>query len=278
MGIRFGTVGAPKATPKSGSPAAIQFSREIGFDALELGWVQSVRVKDETCAEMKVVAETNDVRLSVHAPYYINLNSQTTELMQKSDERLLAAARKGYLAGARDIIFHPGSYHSQPPAEVYGRVKEKLTELISLLRSEGVDVTLRPETMGKSAMFGSLEEVIRLSKELDGVRPCIDIAHLHARPGDGSFNSHDEFVKMFELIRAELGPEGLETMHFHLSGIEYGQAGEKNHLDLNDSDLMWQDFLQACADMKVSGTIVGESPAMEDDMIMVRDAYIRMVT
>jgi deoxyribonuclease-4 len=105
--IRFGTVGSPQTTPQSGTPAAIEYTRLLGMDHLEIAWVQSVRVSDETCAAIKTTAEQHNITLSIHAPYYINLNSQTAELMQKSDERLLVAARKGYLAGARDIVFHP---------------------------------------------------------------------------------------------------------------------------------------------------------------------------
>lgn len=273
MTIRFGTVGSPSGTPKSGTDEAIKYIKELGMGALELGWVRSVRVKDETCAEYKAIAEEHDVKLSVHAPYYINLNSQTDDLMRKSDERLLQAARKGYLAGATDIIFHPGSYHEQPPEEVYERAKEKLIELVGILRGEGVEATLRPESMGKGAMFGSLEEVVRLSKEIDGVEPCLDIAHLHARPGDGSFNTYDEFAGMFKLVKQELGEHGLKTMHFHLSGIEYTEAGEQNHLMLEESDLNWRDFVRACADFGVEGTIVTESPTQEDDALLVQRTY-----
>ena len=273
MNIRFGTVGSPQGTPKSGTPAAIGYIRELGLSALEIAWVRSVRVKDETCLAMKAAAEEHDVKLSVHAPYYINLNSQTDELMQKSDERLLAAARKGYLAGAREIVFHPGSYHEQPPDEVYSRVKAHLAELRDRLLGEGVDVVLRPETMGKSAMFGSLEELVSLGAELDGVAPCIDIAHLHARPGDGSFNSDAEFAAMFELVKSELGAESLADMHFHLSGIEYGPKGEKNHLILEESDLEWRAFLQACVDFDVRGTIVVESPNLEEDALLIQRTY-----
>src|SRR5690606_34474200 len=171
------------------------------MDHLEIAWVQSVRVGDEMCAQIKAAGEAHNVSLSVHAPYFINLNSQTEELMRKSDERLLAAARRGYLAGARDIIFHPGSYHEQPPEQVYERAKQKLIELTSILREEGVDVILRPETMGKSAMFGNLDEVIQLSRDVPGVLPCIDWAHLHARRGDGSFNSYDEFADALKRMR-----------------------------------------------------------------------------
>jgi deoxyribonuclease-4 len=273
LSLRFGTVGAPHSTPKGGTPAAIQRIREMGMDALELGWVQSVSVKPPTCAEICASAEAHGVKLSVHAPYYINLNSQTADLMHKSDARLLAAARMGFLAGARDIIFHPGSYHSQPPEHVYERAREKLAELQGILRGEGVAVVLRPETMGKRAMFGTLDEVLQLARDVEGVAPCIDVAHLHARAGDGSFNTYDEFAGMLKTVQAALGEDGLRTMHFHISGIEYTQAGEQNHLMLEEADLDWRAFVQACIDFAVEGTLVCESPTQEDDALLVKAAY-----
>lgn len=274
MSIRFGTVGAPKGTPKSGTPAAIAYIRELGMDAFEIAWVRSVRVSDEACATIKQAAAEHDVRLSVHAPYFINLNSQDAELMRKSDERLLAAARKGYLAGATDIVFHPGSYHNQPPEQVYERAKEKLVEINGILTEEGVEVTLRPETMGKAAMFGSLEEVVQLAKELDFVGPCIDVAHLHARNGDGSFNSYDEYAAMFRYVQKELGKrKGLYNMHFHISGIDYGPKGEKKHLVLEEADLEWEGFIQAMVDFGVRGVMVAESPNLEEDALIVQRKY-----
>lgn len=276
MTLRFGTVGSPEGTPKSGSPAAIQYLRELGLDALELAWVQSVSIKEAGCEQCKAVAAEHNVKLSVHAPYYINLNSQTDDLMQKSDARLLKAARMGYLAGATEIIFHPGSYHGQNPEDVYQRAREKLTELTGMLREENVQVNLRPETMGKGAMFGSLEEVVRLTKEVPGVAPCIDVAHLHARPGDGTFNTYDEFASMFRLIRDELGEAGLRDLHFHISGIEYSSKGERNHVLLEDSDLNWRAFLQACIDFDVHGSVVSESPTQEKDALLLQSTYRTM--
>ena len=279
MTILFGTVGSPKGTPKSGTAAAVAYASQLGLDALEIAWVQSVRVKDETCLLIKEAADEHDVRLSVHAPYYINLNSQDAELMRKSDERLLAASRKGYLAGATDIVFHPGSYHKQPPEQVYERAKEKLIEINGILSEEGVQVTLRPETMGKGAMFGSLEEVVQLTKDLDFVAPCIDVAHLHARTGDGSFNSYDEFAAMFKLVQKQLGKRrGLYNLHFHISGIEYGPKGEKKHLVLSESDLAWEAFLQAVADFGVRGVMVAESPNLEEDALAIQKKYNSLAT
>lgn len=258
--LRFGTVGSPQTTPTSGTPAAIRHIRELGLGHLEIAWVQSVRVSDETCAAIKAASVENGVSLSIHAPYYINLNSQTAELMLKSDERLLTAARKGFLAGAYDIVFHPGSYHSQPPELVYERAKQKLIELTGILSEEGVDVTLRPETMGKGAMFGTLDEVLELSRDVPGVLPCVDWAHLHARTGDGSFNSYDEFADALGRMRDALDDEGLKRVHFHLSGIAYTPKGEKMHLPLNEADLRYRDLLQAFIDFGLAGTCAVEAP------------------
>ena len=258
--LRFGTVGAPQTARESGTPAAIKHIRELGMDHFEIAWVQSVRVTDVTCALIKATSEECGISLSVHAPYFINLNSQTAELMEKSDARLLAAARAGYKAGAYDIVFHPGSYHTQPPELVYERAKEKLIELTGILREEGVEVTLRPETMGKGAMFGTLDEVIQLSRDVPGVMPCVDWAHLHARTGDGTFNSYDEFADALRRLRDGLGEDGMRRLHFHMSSIAYTPKGEKEHVPLNEGDLRYRELLQAFIDYGAGGTVGVEAP------------------
>ncbi|MCX9079564.1 MAG: TIM barrel protein, partial [Candidatus Methanoperedens sp.] len=204
------------------------------------------------------------------------LNSQTADLMQKSDDRLLAAARAGHKAGARDIVFHPGSYHDQSPDHVYERVKEKLLEIRGILDQEGVDVILRPETMGKSAMFGSLEEIVQLSHDIPGVLPCIDFAHLHARTG--AMNSYGEFVSIFRTMENSLGREGLETLHAHMSGIAYGPKGERFHIPLNEADLQYRELLQAMIDCDVRGSIAVEAPEPfhDADALTLQATYRRL--
>lgn len=270
--IRVGVVGAPTNTPKSGTCAAIEYVRLLGFEHFEIAWVQSVRVTDAACQDIKEAAAQHRLSLSVHAPYFINLNSLTDDLMRKSDERLLAAARKGYLAGARDIVFHPGSYHSQPPEHVYERARQKLLEITEILRSEGVDVNIRPETMGKSAMFGTLEETVQLSRDVPGVLPAIDFAHLHARTG--KHNTYDEFASMLKVVEQGLGRRGLENLHIHLSGIKYGPKGEQSHLPLNEADMNYRELLQVLIDFDAKGSIAVEAP----DPFHVADALTIQAT
>ena len=272
--FRFGTVGSPKSTPKKpgGSIGAIMHLRELGLDALELGWVQSVRVTEETCALINATGKEQDVLISVHAPYFINLNATADEWIN-SRKRLMDAAKYGNLAGATDIIFHPGSYFEKPPSEVLPVAINRLQGCLEELRSAGNHVTLRPETMGKSAMLGSLEDTLEMSKALPGIEPCIDFAHLHARPGDGSINTYDEFSHILELYGKSLGAESLTRLHIHLSGIQYGPKGEREHLLLKDSDLNLDGLFKALKAFHCRGRILCESPVMEDDALYMKNLW-----
>jgi deoxyribonuclease-4 len=271
----FGTVGSPFSTPPKpgGSIGAIQRLAELGLYALELGWVRSVRISEEACAAIKAAAAGAGVRISIHAPYYINLNADEEE-WPRSRQRLMDAAHFGNLAGATDIIFHPGSYFERPPAEVLDAVLPRLRGCVEELRVAGNPVILRPETMGKSAMLGSIDDVIAMARQIDGVEPCLDFSHLHARPGDGSLNSYDEWKTLLTNYADALGEDALKHLHCHLSGIEYGEKGERNHLMLIDSDLDLNGLIDALVDLDAAGRILCESPErMEDDAAIIKQTW-----
>ena len=277
LSFQFGTVGSPTGTPKKpgGSVGAIEFSKSIGLNTLELGWVQSVRVTEVTCAAIKQKGEEQDVSLSVHAPYFINLNAMDDE-WPKSRKRLMDAAHYGNLAGATDIIFHPGSYFGNDPKEVLRLAIPRLQGCVDELRKAGNPVTLRPETMGKSAMLGSFEDTLEMSKAIEGVEPCIDFAHLHARPGDGTMNTYDEWSTLLKSYQKALGKKALKHLHIHLSGIEYGPKGEKNHLPVAESDLKLNFLFKALKEFGCAGRILCESPIMEEDALNMKKAWMKV--
>ena len=277
LSFRFGTVGSPTGTPKKpgGSIGAIQFSKSIGLTAFELGWVQSVRVSEETCALIKQTASEQGVGISVHAPYFINLNANDEE-WPKSRKRLMDAAHYGNLAGATDIIFHPGSYFERPPEEVLKVAIPRLKDCVTELRRVGNPVTIRPETMGKSAMLGSAADTIEMAKSIQGVEPCLDFAHLHARPGDGSMNSYEEWSALLLAYQKSIGKAALKRLHIHLSGIEYGPKGEKNHLRLVEADLDLKALFRALKEFGCAGRILCESPIMEEDALNMKKAWMKV--
>lgn len=270
----FGTVGSPNTTPAKpgGSVGAIQTISSLGLSALELGWVQAVRVSEQTCALIKQEGEHLSIALSVHAPYFINLNADDTE-WPKSRKRLMDAALYGNLAGATDIIFHPGSYFQKSPEEVLPIAIQRLSDCAAELRRAKNPVTLRPETMGKSAMLGSLEDTLAMAKAIDNVLPCIDFAHLHARPGDGSNNSEEEWKRILDLYAKTLGADSLHHLHIHLSGIEYSAKGERNHLPIRESDLNLTGLFRALKSAGAGGRILCESPIMEEDALYMKKTW-----
>jgi deoxyribonuclease-4 len=182
------------------------------------------------------------------------------------------AARAGYQSGATDIVFHPGSYFENPPAEVLKIVLPRLDGCLKELRQEGNQVTLRPETMGKGAMLGSLEDTLEMSS-LDGVEPCLDFAHLHARPGDGSMNSTQEWLDVLEAYQKALGKDSLQRLHCHLSGIEYTEKGEQNHLEIRESDFNLEALFEALLEVGAGGRILCESPTLEEDAQLIKQAW-----
>ena len=274
MRFRFGTVGSPKSRPKKpgGSVGAVLQIRALGLDALELGWVRSVRVSEKTCAAIKAAAKEHDVAISVHAPYYINLNANASE-WPKSRKRLMDAAHFGFLAGATDIVFHPGSYFGAPPETVLPSVIDRLYGCVEELRAAGNSVTLRPESMGKAAMLGSLDDILQISQAINGVEPCLDFPHLHARTGDGSMNTYAEWKQSLEAYRHALGEPALQRLHIHLSGIAYTSKGEKEHLPLAESDLNLHAILQVLHDFGCAGRIFSESPILEEDALLIQKSW-----
>lgn len=272
--FRFGTVGAPASMPPrpGGSVGAVQHLAGLGLGAFELAWVQSVRVTEATCASIRQAARAADVMLSVHAPYYINLNAYVEE-WPKSRKRLMDAAHFGHLAGATDIIFHPGSYFLRPAEEVLRTAIPRLQGCVEELRRAGNPVRLRPEVMGKSAMLGSFEDVLTMAQEVEGVEPCLDFAHLHARAGDGSMNAYEDWKRVLTRYRSALGAASLKRLHCHLSGIEYTAKGERKHLMLADSDFDLPGLLRALAELKCGGRIVCESPVMDEDALLIQRTW-----
>jgi deoxyribonuclease-4 len=183
------------------------------------------------------------------------------------------AAHYGHLAGATDIIFHPGSYFGLPPEQVLPGAIERLEACVLELRQAGNPAILRPETMGKSAMLGSFEDTLEMSRAIPGVSPCLDFAHLHARPGDGSMNSYDEWRRLLEVYGNALGDQALASLHIHLSGIEYGAKGEKEHLPIEEADLDLKALFRALKDFNCRGRILCESPVLEDDALKMQELW-----
>jgi len=267
----FGTAGIAHSSRSPSSVSGIERVAELGLGCMEVEFVRGVKMNEGIAREVGEVAKKRGVKLTAHAPYFINLNAREQEKVIASQKRLIHTAHIASLLGAESIVFHPAYYLNDPPLVVYARVKAVLEETVGLLRAEGNWVLLRAETTGQASQFGTLEEVLNLSAEIQGVTPCIDFAHLHARTG--RFNSYEESIAILRQVEGRLGRPALDHMHIHLSGIEYGRKGEVKHLNLMESDLRYVGLLKALKEFEVKGLLICESPNLEEDAQLLQETY-----
>ncbi len=269
--LLFGTAGVPLSTPILTTLAAIEHAKKIGLDCLEVEFVRGVKMGSETAGEIRKKAEALGIRLSAHAPYFINLNSPEEGKRLASQERLAATCRAAALCGAQDVVFHGGYYGESSPEKTFKTVKNGIKEVLSLLRSEKNAVNLRIETMGRRAQFGSLDEVLFICREVDGLLPCLDFSHIHAR--EGGANAYEDFLRILKKVAKKLGEEALRNLHIHISGVLYGGKGEIKHLDLRESDFHYYSWIRALRDCEAAGMVICESPNLESDALMLKNLY-----
>ncbi len=273
--LLFATPGIPLSTQPRDTENGIRQIKKLGLGAMELEFVQSVFITKEKAPEIRKVVEQEQVVLTCHAPYFINLNAIEPQKRGASRSRILQAAKILDACGGYSVCFHPGYYLGMEPQKVYATVKAETKKIMEEVNSLGLKVWIRPETTGKPTQFGSIDELCELSAEFGQVLPVVDFSHLHART-NGKFNTKAEFGQVMELIEKKLGKVALQNMHIHLSGIEYGPKGEKHHLILKESDMNYRDLLAVLKDFDAKGVLVCESPNIEEDTLLLQKEYEKL--
>lgn len=268
--LNFITAGMPLRTGKGSYTKAFDILKEMNLDGMELEFVHGVRMSDTNRDFVKNMSK--DFVITAHGPFYINLNSQEEEKIDASLQRIIDTASVASEAGAFSITYHAAFYMGKDKETVYNQVKTQTKRIIEILENENINVWIRPETTGKATQWGDIDEIIRLSKDFEQVLPCVDFSHLHARSA-GEYNTYDEFSKILEKMGTEIGQYALENFHGHLAGIEYTAKGEKQHLNLKNSDMNYKDLLKAMKEFGVKGALVCESPNIEDDCKLIKDYY-----
>jgi deoxyribonuclease IV len=274
--LRFGTAGIPVSAKGTNTLTGIEAVRKVhSLECMELEFVHSVNIKEDKAPGVKEVANKNDVLLTCHGQYYINLASLEPDKIEASKQRILNAARRAHQCGGWSMVFHAGFYMKRDPKKVYDIIEKGFKDVMKRVEDEGLDIWIRPETTGKGTQFGDLDELLRISEKFDKVMPCIDFSHIHAR-SNGKYNTTQEFNEILEKVEKVLGKEGLNNMHIHLSGIEYGEKGEKHHLTLDNSDMNYKDLIRCWKDFKIKGAVICESPNIEEDAKLIRDFYSKL--
>ncbi len=218
-----------------------------GLKACEIAFTYSVYIKEQEAILIGEKVKELGIELSIHAPYFLNLNSSEKSKREATKKRILDCCKIGELLGAKVVVFHPG-YYSSDKEESFQTIKKGILEILEEIKKKEWKIKIAPETMGKINVFGSVEEISRLVKET-GCSFCIDFAHILARD------------KKVDYKKAEkLFPSN--DWHLHFSGIIYGEKGEKHHRKTTKEE--WKELLENLPrDKKIR--IINESPEMIQD-------------
>lgn len=239
VGIRFGPAGNSDSFYAEGYKASWQaprWLRGMGLSAYEYSFGRGISLSDEMARRIRLEAETWDIAVSVHAPYYINLANPDPDKREASLRYITESARLVSLLGGERVVVHVGAEMKMDRAEAIANCRDGLLEACRRLDEMGLSrVHLCPETMGRPSQIGNLMETLDFCQLDARLLPCVDFAHLHAL-GQGALRSTEDFARVLDAAEAALGVDRARRMHVHFSTIEYTAAGEKRHRTFADAD------------------------------------------
>ncbi len=259
--IYLGPAGIPTIT-EGDTIQGIKDVKKLGLNALEMEFVRNVYLKKEKAIEVGKIAKDLKVKLSIHASYFINLCNP--EKIEVSKKRILDSCEIGYYLGAKYIVFHPGYYRRLPKEQAYKFVKKGCKELREEIDKNKWNVFLGLETTGKKSQFGTLDEILKICREVKGCVPIIDFAHIFARQG-GKIN----YSEILDKVRK------FKELHTHFSGIEFTEKGEKRHLVISSNQPIFRELAKELLSRgfgtnKRDIRIISESPVIEQDSLRMK--------
>lgn len=277
--IRFGPSGNSERFYEQGNKSSVQMPAwlaAMGLSAYEYQCSKGVKISREMAGKLGEQAAANDIFLSIHAPYYINMSSEEPEKRENSKRYIMETLEAASWMGAKRIVVHTGSCSRVSREWALKTATQVLAETITEADSAGFsDITICPEVLGKLNQLGSLEEILTMCKIDERLIPTVDFGHLHAR-GMGCMKELRDFEQALDKIENALGSERLKRLHCHFSRIEYTASGEKKHWSLADTQFGpdFEPLAEAIVKRNMEPVIICESrESMAEDALKMKKIY-----
>ena len=277
--IKFGPSGNSESFYAEGyshTEEAAKFVKDRGLDCFEYSFGRGVRMTDEKAYSIGAAFEKEGVEISAHAPYFINFANPDDEMAAKSYGYVLDTALVLKKMGGKRVVFHPAAQGKATREEAVALTEQRLKTLRDLIYQNGLeDMIFCPETMGKLAQIGTVEEIVRFCKIDPIFVPCLDFGHINARE-QGSLKTAEDYKSRLQYMIDELGYERMQRFHVHFSKIMYSAKGEIKHLTFED-DVYGPEFeplVTALKELKLEPYIVSESSGTQvEDAKYMKNAY-----
>lgn len=277
--ILFGPSGNSSLFYETGHKSSLEapaWLKSLGLNAYEYSFGKGYIMGSEKARLLGEEAERNGIKISIHAPYYINFANENEEMVEKSYGYVLTGLKFLRDMKGQQLVFHAASQGKLPREKALELTRERLKILANKARENGFgDLTLCLETMGKPLQIGTYEEVIELCTVDEIYTPTFDFGHIYAL-NLGNFGTYEDFKKVFELSIEKLGFERTSNCHIHFSMIEYGNKGEVRHLNFDNGKFgpSFEPLMKAIKDLGLKPMIICESrDNMAIDAIALKKAF-----
>lgn len=253
-----------------------KFVKDMGLGCFEYSFGRGVRMTEAKAVSIGDAFREQGVEISVHAPYYINFANPDDESAQKSYGYVLDSGKMLKLMGGKRCVFHAATQGKMQREDAVALTEDRLKVLRDYIYLNGLDdLYFCPETMGKIAQIGSIEEIVRFCKIDKVYLPAVDFGHINARE-QGSLKSVTDYKQRLEYMIAELGYERVRHFHVHFSKIQYSAKGEVRHLTFDDREYgpEFAPLAVALKELKLEPYIVSESAGTQaEDALEMKRIY-----
>ena len=268
--VLFGPSGNDEKFYADGNQSSVDAPRWLeaqGLTAYEISFGRGIRMTDKTAQVIGAQAAAHHIRISVHAPYYINLAN--TENLEKNYHYIKRSLELLALLGGDRLVVHTGCQMQMTRETALKNCRESLQIILQRLRADGFEhFWLCLETMGKYTQIGNLDEICALcALDPQHLMPTVDLGHMNCLA-----QGQMDLQHVFEQLRI------FPQVHFHISFVEYNAKGEIRHVTLANQQFAFdlKLVMQLLRQRPGNDVVISESDRiMAQDSLKLRDFYLQ---
>lgn len=280
--VLFGPSGCGNEFYEQGHKSILEvpeWVKNYGLDAYEYSFGHGYNMSSELANKAGQLFKDHDIKLSLHAPFYINFANPDEIMYQKTQGYIYTGIKFLRAFGADRLIFHPASCGKLKREEALELTYKRFDETFNKMDEEGIldGLLLCPETMGKTMQIGTYSEVVDLCKVNEHLVPTFDFGHINSLE-QGSLKTKDDYKRILDYCIEKLGFDRTNNCHIHFSKIQYGAKGEIKHLNYDDIIYgpEFDPLAEVLVEYNLSPRVICESmDKMPHDALIMKKIYLK---
>lgn len=282
--IKFGVAGNSNSFYSEGfsrTVDAAKWCKDKGIEIFEYSFGRGVNMSETTAELISKAFGKNNVELSVHAPYYINMANTDRDMIIKSCGYIINSIIMASFMGASRIIVHPASQGKLSRLEAKRLMLDNIKQLSELISNNEYpqDILICWETMGKVGQMGTVDEILDICNLDDRYYPCVDFGHINARE-QGILNKAGKYNTILEKLRDNIAIDKFINMHIHFSKIQFSSKGEVRHLTFEDQIYgpEFEPLMEGLVKYSMQPYIICESDGTQaEDTLQMKNYYYKII-